>query len=61
MSNNYVACAFCNWPIYYKDDGTNEWLEPVADHFVYKQGELQYIEIAHVKCAAWDPTGEWST
>jgi len=53
---NYTLCAFCRQPIAHDGDG---WLEKVADHPVYKLGELAYIEIAHTLCAPWDPESGW--
>ena len=53
---DYTLCAFCREPIAHAGDG---WAERVADHPVYKCGELAYIEIAHALCAPWDPETGW--
>lgn len=39
-----TLCAFCRNPL-----GTTN-LHEIADHPVYKAGELSYIELAHVGC-----------
>lgn len=43
MPEVICACAVCGKPIF---EGS-----PMADHKVYKLGELAYIELAHLDCA----------
>lgn len=42
-------CAVCRRMLYDVDS--------LADHYVYKLGELAYIELAHVACAKADDSG----
>jgi len=55
----HVTCSICEELL--PTDGGD-----IADHFVYKCGELQYIELAHTACAkkwneAWqnEPYWDW--
>lgn len=56
MTEVLCYCPLCNKEI---TKGT-----PMADHHVYKMGELDYIELAHEACAKQeDPEGhywEWN-
>ena len=47
MNNEIVCnCAICEQPIHQHElDG-----ETVSDNYVYKCGELQYIELFHTTC-----------
>ena len=45
-----VWCPFCDKPIRAGQFAAGE----VADRFVYKRGELAYIELAHAECAPDD-------
>jgi hypothetical protein len=44
-------CAFCREMLYASD--------ALADHPVYKCGELAYIELAHAWCAEQDRSGSF--
>ena len=48
--NTLVFCPLCRIPI--TDDMFGKGL--VADNWVYKCGELHYIELAHLACAKED-------
>ena len=49
--NIYVLCALCREDIPEELFGETGH---VADHHVYKYGELKYIELAHRECAETD-------
>lgn len=58
LATQICLCGVCREMLY---DG-----DPLADHEVYKCGELEYIELAHVACAvkdnaekSSDPTSYW--
>lgn len=52
-----VLCAICRFDL---DEDESKWPGTVADKFIYKGGELAYIELAHAKCVSDRGEGaEW--
>lgn len=52
------ACALCRAPLPLdsrEGAGVPRGADQMRQHHVLKLGELQYIELAHVECAALDP------